>query len=215
MWAASHWGLGWPCFLSSLHSRGGVPWTAVLLVHAVFLFDATFTIIKRFWRRENITSPHREHNYQLLVRCGWSHVTTTMAVLMLSTGSCLAAFCYARFAGPIQWSALVATAAGLTAYAVIAHTGGRLPGRSRPSMSPWRTRWSAALLAGHSFSAVVRCRLSSNASTWGSSRGTSVILDHGRADRAVGGRPGWLCRAPRRHLRATRSIVHTQDPNAA
>ena len=130
--------LGFGLALLSLvvHSRGGVPWTAVILVHAVFLFDATFTIVKRLWRGENITSPHREHNYQLLVRSGWSHVSTTLTVLMLSTGSCLAAFCYARFAAPIQWSALVGTAAGLTAYAVIAHTGGRLPGRSRPSMTP-------------------------------------------------------------------------------
>jgi Fuc2NAc and GlcNAc transferase len=107
----------------------------VILVHAVFLFDATFTIGKRLWRGENITSPHREHNYQLLVRCGWSHVPTTLTVLMLSTGSCLAASCYARFAGPIQWSALVGTAAGLTAYAVIAHTG-RLRGCARPSILP-------------------------------------------------------------------------------
>ena len=108
----------------------------MILVHAVFLFDATFTIVKRLWRGENITSPHREHSYQLLVRCGWSHASTTLTVLMLSTGSCLAACCYARFAAPIQWSALVGTTAGLTAYAVIAHTGGRFPGRRRPSMTP-------------------------------------------------------------------------------
>ncbi len=134
--------LGFGLALLSLvvHSRGGVPWTTVLLVHAAFLFDATFTIGKRLWRGENITSPHREHNYQLLVRCGWTHVSTTLTVLMLSTGSCLAACFYAWFAAPIQWSVLAGTAAGLTAYAAIAHTGGRLPGSSRPSMtSPWRT----------------------------------------------------------------------------
>ena len=119
-----------------LHSRGGVPWTAVILVNAIFLFDATFTIGKRLWRRENITSPHREHNYQLLVRCGWSHVSTTLTVLMLSAGSCFAAFCYAGFAGPTQWSALVGTTAGLTVYAVAAHTGRQLTSRSRPSMTP-------------------------------------------------------------------------------
>jgi hypothetical protein len=62
-------------------------------------------------------------------------VPTTLTVLMLSTGSCLAASCYARFAGPIQWSALVGTAAGLTAYAVIAHSG-RLRGCARPSILP-------------------------------------------------------------------------------
>jgi len=118
------------------HSRGGVPWTAIILVHATFLFDTTFTIGKRLWRRENITNPHREHNYQLLVRCGWSHVSTTLTVLMLSAGSCLAAFCYARFAAPIQWSALIVTVAGLTAYAVIAHASGRLQGRSRPFKTP-------------------------------------------------------------------------------
>ena len=113
-----------------LHSRGGVPWTAVILVHAVFLFDATFTIGKRLWRGENITSPHREHNYQRLVRCGWSHVCTTIIIMILTNGSCLAAFCYARFATPIQWSTLIGTAAGLTAFAVIAHTSGRLPCRT-------------------------------------------------------------------------------------
>ena len=128
--------LGFGLALVSLivHSRGGVPWTAVILVQAVFLFDATFTIVKRLWRAENISSPHREHNYQLLVRCGWSHVSTTMTVLLLSIGSCLGAFCYARFTGLIQWSALVGTAAGLIAYAIIAHTGGRLRGRIRPTI---------------------------------------------------------------------------------
>ena len=130
--------LGFGLALLSLvvHSRCGVPWTAVILIHAVFLFDATFTIGERLWRGENITIPHREHNYQRLVRCGWSHVFTTLTILMLTTGSCLAAFCYAHFATPIQWSGLIGTAAGLTAYAVIAHTGGRLPGRSRPLMTP-------------------------------------------------------------------------------
>ena len=38
------------------------------------------------WR--GLVSPHREHNYQLLVRGGWSHTASTLTVLAVSAGCC-------------------------------------------------------------------------------------------------------------------------------
>ena len=103
------------------HSRGGAPWTAVVLVHAAFLFDTVFTLGKRAWRGESLVSPHREHNYQLLVRDGWSHTASTLTVLAVSAGCCAAAYLYAWSRDWIRWAALLSTATVLTSYALAAH----------------------------------------------------------------------------------------------
>jgi UDP-GlcNAc:undecaprenyl-phosphate GlcNAc-1-phosphate transferase len=47
---------------------------AVLLIVAAFLYDTTFTILRRLRYRQNILTPHRSHLYQRLVRAGKSHV---------------------------------------------------------------------------------------------------------------------------------------------
>jgi len=43
------------------------PWTLLILA-GVFAVDATFTVIRRFLRRERLTQPHRTHGFQLLAR---------------------------------------------------------------------------------------------------------------------------------------------------
>jgi UDP-N-acetylmuramyl pentapeptide phosphotransferase/UDP-N-acetylglucosamine-1-phosphate transferase len=53
------------------------PWVAFMMPLGVFIYDAGFTLIKRISRRENFLKPHREHHYQLLIRCGWSHARVT------------------------------------------------------------------------------------------------------------------------------------------
>jgi UDP-GlcNAc:undecaprenyl-phosphate GlcNAc-1-phosphate transferase len=45
----------------------------ILLALSPLLFDATFTLIKRAIRLENIMKPHREHLYQRLVLTGMPH----------------------------------------------------------------------------------------------------------------------------------------------
>jgi UDP-N-acetylmuramyl pentapeptide phosphotransferase/UDP-N-acetylglucosamine-1-phosphate transferase len=42
-----------------------------------FVFDATFTLLRRLSRGENVLDAHRSHLYQRLVRGGWSHATVT------------------------------------------------------------------------------------------------------------------------------------------
>ena len=44
----------------------------ILFLH--FIFDTTYTFIRRLGAKENITDAHRSHLYQLLNRMGWSHV---------------------------------------------------------------------------------------------------------------------------------------------
>ncbi len=71
------------------HTRGGVPWPALLLIHGAFLFDTVFTLIKRLLRGENVVRPHREHNYQLLIRGGKSHFAVTSTYGVISAGAAL------------------------------------------------------------------------------------------------------------------------------
>lgn len=42
-----------------------------------FIFDATATLVRRLFRRENLLQAHRSHYYQQLVATGWSHRTVT------------------------------------------------------------------------------------------------------------------------------------------
>ena len=104
------------------HARGGVNWVAVILVHAAFLFDAVFTLLKRAWRGEAIVKPHREHNYQLLVRSGWSHATVTFIVLFFSAGCCAAACIFARVDEWARWVTLLGPAAVFAGYTGMAHS---------------------------------------------------------------------------------------------
>ena len=113
------------------HARGGVNWTAVILVHAAFLLDAVFTLLKRTWRGEAIVQPHREHSYQLLVRSGWPHATVTILVLFLSAGSCAAACISARVDAWAQWITILGPVAGFAGYAVLAHARGTSAGSGR------------------------------------------------------------------------------------
>ena len=56
-----------------------------ILVFSPFVIDATFTLLRRLWRRERIWEAHRSHCYQRLVLAGWGHRRTvwTEYILML------------------------------------------------------------------------------------------------------------------------------------
>lgn len=47
---------------------------------AIYVADTGSTLARRVWRRESLTSPHRDHVYQRLVINGWSHTRTTLVV---------------------------------------------------------------------------------------------------------------------------------------
>jgi UDP-N-acetylmuramyl pentapeptide phosphotransferase/UDP-N-acetylglucosamine-1-phosphate transferase len=61
----------------------------VLLVWP-FVFDATFTIVRRALRRERLHEAHRSHLYQRLNQAGWSHARVSLlygALALLGTGA--------------------------------------------------------------------------------------------------------------------------------
>lgn len=71
-------------------SDNKVSWLALAMPMGVFIFDPIFTLFKRAIRHERITQAHREHNYQLLIRCGWSHArvaTLKVALMLLCAGA--------------------------------------------------------------------------------------------------------------------------------
>ena len=105
--AASLGAIGW---------RDGVwPLWFPLLVFAVFIGDATLTLLKRLARRERVWQAHREHYYQRLVQLGAGHRGTALwaYALMLVCG---AAALYGRTETP----AVQAVAAGVALVAASA-----------------------------------------------------------------------------------------------
>ena len=48
-------------------------WTSGLIACSAFVTDATCTLLSRMLRGRRWYSAHREHLYQWLVRCGYSH----------------------------------------------------------------------------------------------------------------------------------------------
>ena len=69
--------------LAALAVKGlslGIAPEAVLAPLALYLTDTGATLVRRIIRREPWARPHREHTYQQLVRAGWSHTMTSLAV---------------------------------------------------------------------------------------------------------------------------------------
>lgn len=61
-----------------------VPFIAVLLILGTFIYDATFTLIRRARRGEKLWEAHRTHLYQRLVIAGQSHRRVTLVYFGLS-----------------------------------------------------------------------------------------------------------------------------------
>lgn len=55
-----------------------------LIIMAVFLCDATFTLLRRMWRKERWYAAHRSHAYQHLVQKGYSHRRVTLSILLFN-----------------------------------------------------------------------------------------------------------------------------------
>lgn len=65
----------------------------LLILYAVFWFDASLTLFRRWRRNEKLTQAHRKHAYQRLVRSGWSHQKTVLAALALNLAGFGLAMC--------------------------------------------------------------------------------------------------------------------------
>jgi Fuc2NAc and GlcNAc transferase len=59
-------------------------WIAALFP---FLFDGTYTLLRRVLRREPFYQAHRSHLYQRLVQAGWTHRKTTLLYATLAAWS--------------------------------------------------------------------------------------------------------------------------------
>jgi Fuc2NAc and GlcNAc transferase len=70
---------------------GGPSLLTWLVLLAVFVTDATMTLLRRALRRNRIFEPHREHAYQRAVRAGRSHGAVVRRVLLLNAVLFLAA----------------------------------------------------------------------------------------------------------------------------
>ncbi|HEX7341021.1 MAG TPA: glycosyltransferase family 4 protein [Rhodanobacteraceae bacterium] len=107
-------------------------WPALLLCSG-FVADAGFTLAWRMWCGKRWYTAHREHLYQWLVRCGWTHAGTgglymLWNVLLATPLAVWAVAC--PYAGPWLCLGLYAVAAGVWCFARHACIG-RLRSRGR------------------------------------------------------------------------------------
>ncbi len=64
-------------------NRGSLPLLVWAILLAVFIIDATATLMRRIWRGEKWSQPHRSHAYQRAVQVGYSHAQVSIAVIGL------------------------------------------------------------------------------------------------------------------------------------
>ncbi len=82
--------LGAVVAIALLRSGGSMQGWSALPVSLTIVGDATYTLIRRLLRGENIFKAHRHHLYQRLQQAGWSHaqvaVTYLLGTLLLAIG---------------------------------------------------------------------------------------------------------------------------------
>ena len=61
-----------------------LPMAAFIILYAVFLVDASLTLMRRMLRREKWWQAHRSHYYQRAVQLGWSHAYVSSMVLLIN-----------------------------------------------------------------------------------------------------------------------------------
>jgi UDP-N-acetylmuramyl pentapeptide phosphotransferase/UDP-N-acetylglucosamine-1-phosphate transferase len=79
----------------------------VALVFALFIGDATVTLVRRLLRRERVWQAHRDHYYQRMVRMGLGHRRTALIAYALMA-ICAAAALFGRTQPPAVQAAVFA-----------------------------------------------------------------------------------------------------------
>ena len=79
-----------------------LPWIAVAAVWP-FVFDASFTVIRRARRSERVTEAHRSHLYQRLVACGYSHRRVSALYAAWAAVCGCVAIAWTRVAPSMYW----------------------------------------------------------------------------------------------------------------
>lgn len=82
--------------LAIIGSHEGIPFLVMLWLLGAFVFDSTYTLLRRVRRGENILRAHRSHLYQRLVLLGWTHGRVDLALLGVNLLLGLGAFLYLR-----------------------------------------------------------------------------------------------------------------------
>ncbi|MGE0130926.1 MAG: glycosyltransferase family 4 protein [Blastocatellales bacterium] len=94
------------------------PFIAVLLIFGTFIYDATFTIIRRIRRREKLYQAHRSHLYQRLVIAGQSHRRVSLTYYALSAMLGAAGIAYTFSSDWARMVILISSAALLAAFTI-------------------------------------------------------------------------------------------------
>lgn len=88
-----------------------VPFPAILLIFAPFIYDTTLTLFLRWRRGERLHEAHRDHLYQRLIKTGQSHRQVTLTYYALNLVLGLSGIAYVRASDPWRVALLMA---GLT-----------------------------------------------------------------------------------------------------
>lgn len=82
-------------------SSGVFLWASVLLLWP-FVFDGTFTLIRRVVKGENVLKAHRSHLYQRLNIAGWPHARISLLYGVLCAISCAGMVAYFQGSDQVQ-----------------------------------------------------------------------------------------------------------------
>lgn len=89
-------GLGFAMAILCIYAacRANLPWACAILPLGVFIYDALFTMLRRFATGQTIYQAHRDHLYQLLIRSGSSHTAVCFIQVCLMLVWSAGAFVY-------------------------------------------------------------------------------------------------------------------------
>ncbi len=85
---------------------GWLSYWQVAIIHAVFITDATLTLLVRLYRRENITQAHASHLYQRLIKNGATHVKISGCYAVVTSLLCVVAIVIGNLTFVVQLSVL-------------------------------------------------------------------------------------------------------------
>ncbi len=88
------------------HGEGWLPIWAGLLLFSPFVYDASFTLLRRLLRGERVWEAHRSHHYQRLVLAGWSPTRVLLAAYLLMAACLVSVWRFPGLGTVAQWALL-------------------------------------------------------------------------------------------------------------
>lgn len=100
-------------------NEAGISVLAFMLLFGVFIFDATVTLARRWWRGEKLSQAHRSHFYQHAVQKGYTHAQVSTSVLALNIIlAMLASLVFTQHSFQLLWFLTGLVLLGVTAFFV-------------------------------------------------------------------------------------------------